>query len=298
MGVLSSQELARTFENEVGGQPRAVRTWAVTLTDDTLFGNGTSPVTVLTALGLTDYGALHPDFTSNAFFGLRKVTVNERFQDSPYHIQVVAEYGVVTANEVANPTARANEWTFEGQASEVPALFWWDGTTKRPLVNSAYDYFEGLTTTEQLVKATVKMNLTDWASLLPKIQANHKINSDGYLGCDPHTWKVAGVTTAFTIEIYNNVAHEYWATTCELLYRESGWNLYLPDVGWNYIDGGQKRRAMVFDFENGEWVASANPVGLTSTGALNMTTWPNILERRVNREAVFVSLFGLPPGAT
>lgn len=297
MGVLSAQELARTFENELGGSPRAVRTWAVTLSDDTLQNNPTTHLQVLTYLNLTNYGTQHPDI-ANPWFGLRKLTVTERFQDSPYHVQAVAEYGVVTANELANPTNRANEWTFEGQTSEVPALFWWDGTTKRPLVNSAYDYFEGLTTTEQLVKATVKMNLATWASLLPKIQANHKINSDGYLGCPVHTWKVAGVTTAFTIEIYNNVAHEYWATTCELLYRESGWNLYLPDVGWNYIDGGQKRRAMVFDFENGEWVASANPVGLTSTGALNMTTWPNILERRVNREAVFSSLFGYPPGAT
>ena len=298
MGVLSSQELARTFENEVGGQPRAVRTWAVTLSDNTLEGNGTSPVAVLTALGLTNYGALHPDFNTNGFFGLRKITVNERFQDSPYHIQVIAEYGVVTANEVANPTARTNEWTFEGQTSEVPALFWWDGATRRPLVNSAYDYFEGLTTTEQLVKATVKMNLANWAAVAPKIQANHKINSDGYLGCPVHTWKVAGVNTAYVVEVYNNVAHQYWSTTCELLYRESGWNLYLPDVGWNYIDGGQKRRAMVFDYENGEWVASPNPVGLTSGGGMNFTSWPNVLERRVNREAVFVDLFGLPPGAT
>lgn len=297
MGVLSAQELARTFENELGGQPRAVRTWAVTLSDDTLTGSGTNHNDVIVYLELSNYGTQHPDI-DNPWFGLRKITVNERFQDSPYHLQVIAEYGVVTENEVANPTDRANEWSFEGQTSEVPALFWWDGTTKRPLVNSAYDYFEGLTTTEQLVKATVKMNLANWGALLPKIQANHHVNSDGYLGCPAHTWKVAGVNTAFTIEIYNNVAHEYWATTCELLYRESGWNLYLPDVGWNYIDGGQKRRAMVFDYENAEWVASPNPVGLNGTGGMNFTTWPTILERRVNREAVFVSLFGLPPGAT
>lgn len=295
MGVASYVELARTFENEVGGQPRAVRTFAVTLTDDTLQNNPTTHAVVANALGLANWGASHEEF---AWLGLRKFTLTERFQDSPYHVQVVAEYGVVTANDLATPLFRTAEWSFEGQTGEVPALFFWDGSTRRPLTNSAYDYFEGLTTQEQMVKATVKKNYEFWGQISARIAANNKINSADYLGCATHSWKVNGVSAAYVTEVYNNVSYSYWQMTAELLYRQSGWNLQLPDVGWNYIDGGQKRRAMVFDYENGEWVASPNPVGLNGSGGMNFTTWPVVLERQVNLEADFPALFGYPPGAS
>lgn len=295
MGVASSRELARTFENELGGQPKAIRTWAVTLTDDTLQNNPTTHNAVLSHLGLTNYGTQHEELS---FLGARRVVITERMQDSPYHVQVVAEYGVVSANELLNPTSRTSEWTFESQPSDVPALYYWDGTTRRPLVNSANDYFEGLTTQEQMVRATIRKNYADFdAENGPRdlILATNKINSGIYLGCPVHTWKVAGVNTSYVTEIYNNVVHQYWATTSEIVFRQSKWNLFLPDVGWNFIDqaSGQKRRAMVFDFQNGEWVASPNPVALNGSGA--QSSLPSILERRVNEEADFSSLFGVPP---
>ena len=296
MGVASSNELARTFENELGGSPKATRTWAVTLTNDTLQNNPTTHGAIISALELDNYGTQHPDI-ANSWFGLRRVVVTERFQDSPYHVQVVAEYGVISSNELLNPTSRAAEWSFESQPSEVPALYYWDGTTRRPLVNSANDYFEGLTTQEQMVRATVRKNYTDFdAANGPGdlIAATNKINSGIYLGCPVHTWKVAGVNTSYVTEIYNNVSHQYWATSSEIVFRQSKWNLFLPDVGWNFIGDGQKRRAMVFDFENGEWVASANPVALNGSGAQS-TGLPAILERRVNEEADFSALFGVPP---
>lgn len=294
MGVASSRELARTFEGELGNSPKATRTWAVTLTDDTLNNNPTTHNAILTHLGLTNYGTAHEEF---AFLGARRVVITERMQDSPYHVQVVAEYGVVSSNELLNPTSRAAEWTFESQPSEVPALYYWDGTTRRPLVNSANDYFEGLVTSEQMVRATIRRNYADFdAANGPRdlIAATNKINSGIYLGCPVHTWKVAGVNTSYVTEIYNNVSHQYWATSTEIVFRQSKWNLFLPDVGWNFIAGGQKRRAMVFDFQNGEWVASPNPVALDGSGGQS-SSFPAILERRVNEEADFSSLFGVPP---
>jgi len=51
---------------------------------------------------------------------------------------------------------------------------------------------------------------------------------------------------------------------------------------------------MVFDFQNGEWVASANPVALDGNGN-QATGRPAILARRVNPEADFTALFGTPP---
>jgi hypothetical protein len=297
MGIASSDELARTFENELGGQPKAVRTWAVTLSDDTLQNNPTTHGAVVTSLGLDNYGTAHPDI-ANAYVGLRKVTVTERYSDSPYHVLVVAEYGVISANELLSPVSRTAEWSFESKPSQVAALYYWDGTTRRALTNSAYDYYEGLTTEELIVVAKVTKNYSDFdAANGPQdlINATNKLNSGLYLGCAVHTWKVAGVSTEYVTEIYNNVANQYWRTTSELQFRQSTWNLFLPDVGWNFIDGGQKRRAMVFDFQNAEWVASANPVGLNGSGGMNFTATPFINERRVCEEVNFSPLFGTPP---
>jgi hypothetical protein len=298
MPVSSYTELARTFENELGGSPKAVRTWVVTLTNDTLENNPATTAEIIAALNISNYGTIHPEYTNNPWFGLRKATFTERYEDSPYHVQVVAEYGVVSANELVNPTARAADWSFESKPSQVPALYYWDGTTRRPLTNSAYDYYEGLTTEELIVVAKVSKNYTDFdAANGPQdlIKATNKINSGDYLGCASHTWKVAGVSTQYVTEIYNNVSHQYWRTTSELQFRQSTWKLFLPDVGWNYLDGAQKRRAMVFDFDNGEWVASPNPVALNGSGGLALGTWPYIWDRRVNEEVNFSPLFGTPP---
>lgn len=301
MAVASFNELARTFENELGGSPKAIRTWAVTLDNNTLENNPTTHLAIISALGLDNYGTQHPDI-ANSWFGLRKVAVTERFQDSPYHVQVVAEYGVISSNELLNPTSRAAEWAFESKPSNVAALYYWDGTTRKALTNSAFDYYEGLQTEELIVVARVSKNYTDFdAANGPQdlINATNKINSGNYLNApgvnNVHCWKVAGVQTSYVTEIYNNVSHQYWRTTSELHFRQSSWNLFLPDVGWNFIDNGQKRRAMVFDFQNSEWVASPNPVGLNGSGGMNFTSTPFINERRVHEEVNFSPLFGTPP---
>lgn len=300
MPIQSVNELARTFENELGGTPKAIRTWAVTLTNDTLENNPSNIAEVLSHPSInlnSGWGVQHPDI-ANASVGNRKVTITERFQDSPYHIQVVAEYGVFSEQEKLAPTNRQAEWSFVSQPSDVPALYYWDGSTRKALTNSAFDFYEGLTTQEQLVRATIKKNYLDFdAANGPRdlIKATNKINSGEYLGCPVHTWKVAGVNTSYVTELSNNVAYQYWSTSSEIIFRQSTWNLFLPDVGWNFIDGGQKRRAMVFDFENGEWVASPNPVGLNGSGGMNFTATPFIHERRVHEEENFSELFGTPP---
>ena len=289
MPIQSWRELARTTEGEVRGTTTATRTFVLTLADNTLDNNPPTETEIISALSLDNWGTAHPSIT---FLGLRKLSITERHSDSPYHVQVVAEYGLITANDLLTPTSRTSEWTFAAEPAQVPALYYWDGTTRRPLVNSANDYFEGLTTEERIVRATIKKNYANFPA--SQMQATNKINSGDYFGCPAHSWKVAGVNATYTIESYNNVVYTYWATTCEILYRESKWNLLLPDVGWNYISGEQKRRAMVFDFENDEWVASANPVALNGEGGQS-SGFPAILERRVNAEANFSTLFGTPP---
>ena len=289
MPIQSWRELARTTEGEVRGTTTATRTFVLTLADNTLEGSPPTEAEIISELTLDNWGAAHPSLT---FLGLRKLSITERHSDSPYHVQVVAEYGLIMPNDLENPTARAAEWTFVAEPAQVPAFYYWDGSTRRPLVNSCNDYYEGLTTEEQIVRATIKKNYANFPA--SQMQATNKVNSGDYFGCPSHSWKVAGVNATYTVESYNNTTYYYWAATCELLYRESKWNLQLPDVGWNFLEGGQKRRAMVFDFQNGEWVASANPVALNGSGGQS-SGFPSILERRVNAEANFSTLFGTPP---
>lgn len=291
MPIQSWRELARTTEGEVRGTTTATRTFVLTLADNTLENNPPTEAEIISTLSLDNWGSLHP---SLSFLGLRKLSITERHSDSPYHVQVVAEYGLLMPNDLESPIDRDAEWTFAAEPAQVPAFYYWDGTTRRPLVNSAKDYFEGLTTEEQIVRATIKKNYANFPAA--QMRATNMINSGEYFGCPAHSWKVAGVNATQTVESYNNVRYYYWAATVELVYRESKWNLRIPDIGWNFIDAasGQKRRAMVFDFQNGEWVASANPVALDGNGQQS-SSFPYIHDFRVNYEANFSTLFGSPP---
>lgn len=292
MGIVSTVELARTVEFPLGERAVAKRSWVCTLSDDTLQNNPLNETDVFAAIGVSTWYDAHPTWST---LSLRKLQITERHGDSPYHVEVIAEYGPTTANEILPPASRTAEWAFAPQASQVPALFYYHGTGNsdlRPLVNSAYDYFEGLTTPEAMVKATIKKNFMSFP--FAQMSAVNSLNDGLYFTCPTYTWKCDGVTTAYTIELFNNASYSYWATQIDLTYRQTGWVLQLPDVGWNYLSGGQKRRAMVFDFQNGEWVASSNPVGLDGSG--NQTNGqPAILPRRTNPAANFTTLFGVPP---
>jgi hypothetical protein len=291
MSVTAVRELAREYETEIGGRPIARRRWACILSDNTLQENPPTEAQLLTAVGLSSFGDVHETLPA---LGLRKIQVKERFGDSPYHVEVIAEYGTLTANEV-QPLSRPPAWTFSRKEATVPALFYYNGSGNndlKPLVNSAYDYFEGLTKPERMIVAKVRKNFAAFPT--SQMAAADSINSDSYFGGDPFTWAVTGIESTYTIEPWGIDVYAYWDTTCELTYRQSGHRLQLPDVGWNYLDGGEKRRAMVFDFRNGEWVASANPIGLDGSG--NQTFGePAILQRRVNPVANFTTLFGTPP---
>lgn len=292
MGIVSVSEQARTVEFTLNAAGVAKRAWILTLSDDTLSGNPLDEDEVLTALGLTTWYDAHPTWT---FLNLRKLVITERAGDSPYHVEAVAEYGPTQANEILAPLSRDPVWAFEGSRSEVPALYYYEGTGNddvRPLTNSAYDYFQGLTTAESMVKATCKRNFSSFPTA--QMAAMNSINNATYFGGPTYTWKCDGVTVAQVIEVFNNATYSYWAAQIELLYRQTGWVLQLPDVGWNFLDGSEKRRAMVFDFKNGEWVPSANPIGLDGGGGQTFGE-PAILPRRVNPAANFTTLFGTPP---
>jgi hypothetical protein len=287
MGVVSSKELPRKAEYEVGKPRKLTREFVCILSDDTITAP-TAETAIFTHLGI-DLGTAHPTYADHK---VRSMKLTEGFDGSPYHTHVSFEYGVVTADELVTPVNRSAVWDFDSQPGEIPALTYYDGTTLRPLTNSAYDYFPGLVTQESTVVATVVKNFSSFPSSWYAVQ--NCVNNATYLGCPIHSIKVQKVKVATTREQFGANLVSYWQATAELHYRQSGHNLQLPDIGWNFLGGGQKRRAMVFDFENSEWIASPNPVGLDGSGGLTLGV-PAILNRRVNPEANFSSIFGTPP---
>jgi hypothetical protein len=299
--IVSTKELARTFENEVGSTGGvAKRRWVCMLSDDTLQNQGPPDInTILTATAGTSFGAYHPVHT---ILRLRKVSVNERFDDNPYAIEVIGEYGLVTADELLTPTARAAVWSFESKPGSIPAFAYYHSGNNdiRPLTNSAFDYFPGLTTDESLVQITIRKNFSSYPSAWLGLQ--NCVNDALFLGCAIDTVKVIGVDSQYTTEEFNNTLVNYYATTATLAYRQSSHRLFVPDVGFNFINQSplEKRRAMVFDFQNAEWVASPNPVGLDNTGGLTLgapairSEPPGTFGLRVNPRASFAT-FGTPP---
>ena len=291
MAVTSVRELARKFEHEIGNSATMTRRWVAVLSDDTL-SSPTTETAVLAATSGTAWATAHPTFN---YYGLRKVTLEEGYEGSPYHVLVTGEYSIVRDEEKLAPASRDAVWSFESASAEVPALYYYDGNgnaTVRPLTNSAYDYFPGLTTVEGVVVIKVAKNFSSFPSSW--IQAQNFVNDGSYLGVAAHTIRVAGVPIKYTYEEWNGAVVKYWAAEAELHYRQSGHNLQLPDIGFNFIASGQKRRAMVFDFQNSEWVPSANPVGLNGSGGTTDGA-PAVLVRRVCPETNFQTLFGTPP---
>jgi hypothetical protein len=295
VGVVSAIELARTVEEGIGEAPRAIRRFAVVLTDDTLQNNPPTETQITTACVAGGYGTAHPTMSA---YSLRKFTINERFSDSPYHVEVVAEYDIVDPQEILIPYNRAAVWTFEGQPSEIAALSYFNGSGNadpRPLVNSANDYLQGLVTAESMITATVKKNYQNFPNA--QVIAINSINDSDYLGAGSlNKWKVSGGNVSQATEVVAATKYTFWAAEWKLQFRQTGWVLQIPDVGWNFLlpGSGEKRRCMVFDDKNAEWIASPTPMPLSS-GQQQLSGRPDILPRRVNPVADFSSLFGTPP---
>ena len=289
MAVSSFQELGRTLEGAIGEETKAKRRFVVIL-DDQALTQPTDNLDVVAAVGGSIWGAAHPEFD---FLKLSKVSLAETFGDNPYHIEVVLEYSVLSENQTTTPTLRTPEWSFETVAGEqVPALAYYEGDELKPLTNSANDYFEGLTVSESLTRAIVKQNFASRPAGL--ISSFGFVNSDEYAGAAVHHLKHEGSDIKQVNELWGNAIVSYWRAESKILYRPTGWNLQLPDVGFNAVVSGQKRRAMVFDFENGEWVPSPTPVGLDGSGG-QAGGAPNILNRRVLPQTNFQNLFGAVP---
>jgi hypothetical protein len=289
MSVISFREvIPRTFSHKFGESPSAEIKYHLT-TD--------GPVGTQEALNTVSifHGTPHPEY-SYLLCSEGAVTELDRF-----HVEVTYSYSVPaigTEDSDPNPLARADIWSFSTGGAAVPALAYYHGSSNgdlRALVNSAYDFFEGAMTEESELRCTISGNRAQFPVGLAA-QVTNCVNSDSYLGAQQYQWKCQGISGQQQVEVVSGAEVKYWSVSAELAYRQSGWRLMLPNVGYNYLEGGQQKRAYVIDPDSGEKVASSNPVALNSNGSLKSSgTAPDILYRRVHREVAFAQLFGTPP---
>lgn len=296
MSIISFREvLPRTFQHKFGEGPTAERKYVVTVDEPT------GHQSLLDTVGIY-HGSVHPEFP---YLLCTEGSITETDRQ---HAEITYRYEVPkvsTQDWQPSPLARADVWSFSTGGTSVPALVYYPSSgngTRHALVNSAGDFFEGVTTEESEVQCSIAGNRATFPLALAASVTN-SVNSDAFLGAPPHSWKCAGISGQQQVEVVNSVEVKYWSITVELVYRASGWKLLLPNVGWNYIQSGEKRRAWVwYDPGDGgprEQVAASNPQPLTSSGGLQTANGesnpPIILQRRVHQETAFGPLFGSPP---
>lgn len=287
MAVIGFREiLPRTFSHKFGESPAAEIKYAVTVDEPT------PTQAIISAIGIY-HGDSHPEF---AYLRMLDAQVTETDR---HHAEVTYKYEVPKQEDLdPNPLARPDVWSFSTGGAQVPALVYYDGAgnaNKKPLQNTAGDFFEGLTTLEAEVRASISSNRANFP-LADAAAVTNSVNNAVYLGGAKHTWLCAGISGQQATEVINDQELRYWQITVELVYRRSGHNLLLPNVGWNFLDGGQKKRAWVRDPDTNEKVASGAPVALDNNGNMKPAgQGPDILERRVYPEATFTTYFGTPP---
>ena len=294
MAVLSYREIVpRTFSHKFGESPNAEIRFAVTLNGPT----GTQAI--LAAIGIF-HGASHPEY---GYLRCTNGQVSEG-TPTPYHAEVTYTYEVpeLGSDTDPNPLLRPDVWSFSTGGAAVPALTYFNGSSNtelRALINSAGDFFEGAMTEESELRASISGNRANFP-LAEAVTATNTVNDSGYLGGAPYTWKCAGISGQQATEVVDGAEINYWQVTAELVFRQSGWNLLIPNVGWNYINSQSGKKERCYVYSEGDRVASSNPMALNADGSINFSSdftgsgAPIILERRVHRTSNFSAYFGVP----
>lgn len=291
MAVLSLREvLPRTLSHKFGESPTAERKYVITVDEPT------PTQTIINAVGIA-HGALHPEY---AYLRMLDASLTE---SDRHHVEITYRYDLPKQEDLdPNPLARPDVWSFSTGGSEVPALTYYHGNGNndvRPLQNTAKDFVEGLTTLEAEVRASISGNRAEFP-LADAALVTNAVNDTSYLGGAAYTWQCAGISGQQATEVVNDVEIRYWQITVELVYRSSGWNLLIPNVGFNYLDGGKLKRAWVRDMDSDEKIASSTPRALDANGGLKAEGQPpDILGGgdglRVFPALYFPDYFGAPP---
>jgi len=297
MAVISRREvLPRTFSHKFGESPTAEIKWSVTLDGPT----NTQDVLDYVAIY---HGSAHPEY---AYLYCLEGTVNEI---DKHHSEITYRYEVPkqgTSDFQANPLSRPDVWSFSTSGISVPVFRYYNGSGNadiRSLCNSAGDIIEGA----QSVEGELRLSIAGNRSAFPvanAIAVTGALNSDSFLGAAAYQWMCHGISGQQTTEVVNNAEVRYWQVTVELSYKASGYQLRLPNVGWNYIKNPasmnpSKERCYVLS--NDEQIPSASVLALNDDGSIRFNSdftgsgAPSIMARRVNPAVAFATYFGTPP---
>lgn len=287
MSVKSVTELATVSASRKFGEPPVFqRNWVVEVNDPT-----TTLTECLTAVGVRPLDP-HPE----AYYCRAMKADGSNYNGSRWHFQITWDYELPKQqNTNPNPLARPDIWKWTTGGLQVPALYYYDGNVLKALVNTADDFFEGATTDISTLQASISGNRATFDYGLATTVTN-SVNADTYLGGDAYTWKCSGISGQPAVEVVDEVEIRYWQVEVTLEYRPDGWPLQLPNVGWNYLDYGNKKRVYVRDPDTLEKVPASNPQPLDNAGGIKVGA-PDILSRRVHRAIDFNSYFGQPTQA-
>lgn len=293
MAVLSFREIVgRSFSHRFGEAPTSQIKYALTLDDP-----NTTHQEMFNAVGIF-HGATHPEYS---YLRCLEGAISEGTPD-PWHAEITYSYAVPEVGTLdfdPSPLARPDIWSFSTGGAQVPALVHYNGTGNsdiQPLVTAAGDFFEGLMMDESEVRASISGNRATFP-LATAAAVTNALNDSPYLGGAAYSWKCSGISAQQATEVVNGVEVNYWQVSVELQYRQSGWRLLLPHVGWHYIDGSEKKLSYVFD-DDGNKIAASAPQPLNTDGTLKYPGGPgtpDILTRRLNPVVDFNSYFGVPP---
>jgi hypothetical protein len=287
MAIVSVVERADvSASRRFGEAPKFQRKWVVEVDDPT------TPQTFI----VNSCGVRFLDQHPEAYYCRAMNTSVGNYSGSRFHYEVTWDYELPRQSEAdldPNPLARRDIWRWSTGGLTVPALYYYDSGTLKALVNSAQEFLEGATTDISTLQAAISANRATFDYSLAQAVTN-SVNSDTYLGSAAHTWKCSGISGQPAVEVVNEVEIRYWQIETTLEFRPDGWDLQLPDVGWNYLEGSTKERVWVLDSETKERVPSSNPQPLNTDGTLK-TGAPDILVRQVQREVAFATFFGTPP---
>lgn len=279
MAILGFREiLPRTFSHRFGEPPTAEIKYSLTVDAPTDSG------LCLATVGIGHLSP-HPEYP---FLVMTDYSVTEPDRQ---HVEITYRYSV-TEDKDPNPLAKPDKWSFSTSGAAVPAFTFYDGDVQKALVNSANEFFPNVETEAGECRASITGNRSVFPLALA-VDVTNTVNDAPYLGAPAYSWKCTGISGSEEVEVVNGAEVRYWSITVQLVYRQGGWNLFIPDVGYTFLRFGERRRAYVIG-EDGGTVDSPDPVPLETDGSLKLVGPPNVLERRVNLAVNFSSFFGVP----
>ena len=284
MAVHSYAEvIPRTIQQKIGESATATRKFGVSLT------GATAHQAIINSIGI-QFGSPHPEYP-HLLCSEGSVQEVNKYQAEVTYNYIQPKFG--QNNWHKNPTLRPDVWSFSSGVTPIPVFTYLDGTQRKPLVNSAGEFFEGCMAHIGELKVSITGNrlLYNYATAT---QATGRVNDAAYLGGAPGEWLCEGISGNQKYENNDQTDYYYYEVTANISYRSGGHGMYLPDMGMNQKVSGVLKPCTVEYM--GDKIPVTKPVALASNGEqAEAGVTPTVDYYEVHQTANFTALFGNPP---